>query len=293
MNDNSVWTVRRMMQWSTQWLGEKEIENPRLDTELLLSHSLGIRRLDLFLDMDRPLIAEELAAFKTLIKRRVAREPVAYITESKGFWTLDLTVKSGVLIPRPETELVVDTILKTITQRDTVLRILEIGVGTGAIILSLLKELPEAEGVGVDISEQAIACCTENAENLGLDKRLKLHHGDLFEPLNASQQRYDILVSNPPYVLDSELEGLEPEVRQWEPKTALLGGAEGLDIYKRLLADAVDYLNEHGKIAVEIGCTQAEAVTRLMEGAGFCEVTVLKDYSGHPRVVTGQKKSDQ
>lgn len=283
-----TWTVRRMLAWSRDWLEKKGVDSPRLDGELLLAHALKVRRLDLFIDPDRPLIAQELADFKALIKRRAEREPTAYILGTKSFWTLDLVVRRGVLIPRPDTESLVEAVLARIEDREAPLSIWDAGVGSGAILLSLLSELKNASGVGSDLSEEAVACSRENAEALDLAGRVEILLGDLAAPL-AEGALFDVVVSNPPYVGENERETLEPDVREWEPTGALFAGPGGLDLYPRLLGEAFARLKPGGLCAVEIGVTQGEAVADLMAAAGFSATEVLPDYTKRPRVVVGNK----
>ncbi|MBF0144244.1 MAG: peptide chain release factor N(5)-glutamine methyltransferase [Magnetococcales bacterium] len=281
------WTVRSVLAWSVPWLKDRGVEAPRLDAELLLASALGVRRLDLYLDPDRPLNADELGVFKPLLRRRGRREPVAYILGRRSFWTLELEVVSGVLIPRPESEGVVEAVLDRFGDRSLALSILDLGVGCGTLLLSLLSEYPEARGTGVDLAPEPLECCARNGRRLGVMGRMRLFAGDLTDPLEDGE-RFDVIVCNPPYVGADELAGLAPEVRDWEPRLALLGGDDGLAVIRRLLPRALGYLRAGGWLVVEIGAGQAEAVLALFREQGFDDVRVKNDYGGRPRVVTGQ-----
>ncbi|MBF0444032.1 MAG: peptide chain release factor N(5)-glutamine methyltransferase [Magnetococcales bacterium] len=282
------WTIRRLIQWGSDWLGQQGIENPRLDVELLLADALSLTRMDLFLDMDRPLDRQELGDFKNRIKRRSQREPVAYIVGLRGFWKQDFYVDSSVLIPRPETETLVDSILSLYPQHDAKLTILDIGIGSGAILLSLLNEFPNAVGVGVDISEDALRVAKINCDKFNLDERVTLFASDLTATL-PNDAKYDLIVSNPPYIVRDEMEKLQPEVKDREPRLALDGGEDGLAIYRPLIPQAYKFLNNSGWLVVEIGYDQGVSVADLFKQAGLKKVSVVKDYGHRDRVVMGVK----
>nr|CRH07888.1 Protein hemK homolog [Candidatus Magnetococcus massalia] len=280
-----IWTVRSILQWTAQWLGKYDVDSPRLDGELLLAYALKVERIQLFLDPDRPLIPEELSQFKALIKRRAAREPVAYILGERAFLHWNLKVTPGVLIPRPETEHLVQSCIEHFAQAErSPESILDMGVGSGAIILALMDHFSEARGVGVDISPDALACARVNGERLGLNGRMRWFESDYGAAVPAGE-RFDLITSNPPYISKADLAELEPDVRDWEPTLALDGGEDGLDAYRVLIPQAVERLNSAGLLAVEIGYDQGEAVFGMMQGAGLKGVRVIKDYSEHDRVV--------
>ncbi|MBF0381563.1 MAG: peptide chain release factor N(5)-glutamine methyltransferase [Magnetococcales bacterium] len=283
------WTIRRLIQWGSEWLGKHDIENPRLDVELLLADALALTRMDLFLDMDRPLIQEELGAFKSRIKRRSQREPVAYIVGVRGFWKQDFHVNSSVLIPRPETETLIDSVLSLYSQRDTKLNILDIGIGSGAILFSLLNEFPNASGDGVDISKDALEVAAKNRDKFSLKERVSLFAGDLTSPLSTNT-KYDLIVSNPPYIVTQELDNLQAEVKDKEPRLALDGGGDGLAIYRPLIPQGYKLLKKSGRLIVEIGFDQGKSVSDLFSQVGFKEVSVVKDYGQRDRVVIGLKQ---
>ncbi len=286
------WTPILLTRWSGAYLGEKGVENGRLDAELLLAAVLGMKRLDLYLQHDRPLQSRELDAFKTLLKRRAAREPLQYILGTTSFRELELRTDVRALIPRPETEVLVEEVLRWV--RDKAgrpgwagpLRALDVGTGTGAIALSLLKEGPFGEVVATDPSPQALTLAGENASETGL-VGLELREGSLLEPLHAGE-RFHVLVSNPPYIPDGDREGLQPEIRDWEPPLALFAGPEGLEVVAALVREASSALFEGGLLALEVGDGQASRVARLMEETeAYAEIHQRADLSGRNRVILG------
>lgn len=280
------WTIGSVLDWSTDYLTQKGADQARLDAELLLAAALDQDRLYLYLNKQQPLDAAELAAYKKLIQRRAVREPVAYILGHKGFWKNDFLVGPGCLIPRPETELLVETALPRLPE-ETGSRLLELGVGSGAVILSLLRERPEAMAVGVDVSPQALDWARLNAEKMNLTDRLELLEGDLFEPVNGRE--FDLIVTNPPYVAEGDYPGLAPEITDHEPVTALTSGPEGLDCLRRITAQGRDFLVPGGWLLTEIGEDQGQAVRELFQAAGWTEVKVLPDLAGLDRVVAARK----
>lgn len=378
-DDKQVWTIQKVLDWTYGFFEKYKIDTPQLDAQILLGSVLGMTKMQLLLNGSRPMDASELAAFKAYAMRRAKnREPVAYILGTRGFWSLDLKVSPAVLIPRPDTECLVEKVLeyaqarlkgqklpwpdaqptkltyeayddrksyyeaieasealekkteawieqsasmlKDLSEEERLraferemlgaadaqaeqpqadaqaempkaapdkLRIVDIGTGSGAIILALASELSAdtCELSAVDISEDALAVARENAAQCGLSDRVSFAASDL---LQNYQGQADIIVSNPPYISSSEMLELEPEVKQ-EPVLALEAGADGLDIYRRLIPDASTRLNAHGALFVEIGCAQSAAVEALFVANGFKHVRTFKDYGQQPRVVFGVK----
>lgn len=276
------WTIGSILNWTRQYFSEKGVDNPRLDAEVLLSRILGQDRLHLYVHFDQPLEQKELQAFRESVKQRALRVPVAYITGSKEFMGLEFSVTPAVLIPRPDTEILVEGALDLL-RGSACPQLLDIGTGSGAIIVSMLDRLPDARGTAVDISAEALAVAKTNAEHHAVAGRLVLRQGDLFAPVGNEQ--YDAILSNPPYIPDREIAGLEPEVRH-EPQAALAGGADGLDYYRRILHDGPQHLKTGGFIAVEVGINQAQPVAAMADGTGMLRThSVLKDYAGKERVV--------
>jgi release factor glutamine methyltransferase len=277
-----IWTPVELVRWTAGYLGEKGVPEPRLTAELLLAGVLGIRRLDLYLQFERPLSAEELAEFKARLLRRVRREPLQYIEGTASFRYLTLRTDRRALIPRPETELLVGEVLAWSAGREG-LDVVDVGTGTGAIALSLRREGTFGRTVATDLSTDALALARENAE-LSQLRDIEFLQGDLFEPVRG--ERFDVIVANPPYVAEGERGELDPEVRQWEPPTALFAGRDGLDVIRRLISGAPEHLKPGGLLALEIGASQAAAVVDLIEGSGRFEgCRVVRDLAGRERMV--------
>lgn len=285
------WTVLRLIEWSGAYLEEKGVEGGRRDAEHLLAHALGVERLQLYLQYDRPLDAEELDAFRPLLRRRARREPLQYILGSAAFRELVLQVDTRALIPRPETEVLVEEVLAWSGSRAVPpVSALDVGTGSGAIALSLALEGPFRRVVATDASADALSLAETNARTLGLAESVVFRRGDLFEPLEADE-RFDVVVSNPPYVLEGEAPTLQPEVAEWEPAEALFGGPDGLDVIRRLVAEVAKYLTPGGLLALEVGLGQAGSVTALVEATGaFDEVRVRRDYTGRERMVLARRQ---
>ncbi|MFH1765590.1 MAG: peptide chain release factor N(5)-glutamine methyltransferase [Gemmatimonadota bacterium] len=281
------WTPIRLTRWSGEYLKEKGVENGRLDAELLLARVLNVSRLDLYLQFDRPLRPRELEAFKAFLVRRASREPLQHMLERIPFRELDLRTDARALIPRPETEILVGEVLAWANRQKPGLTGLDVGTGSGAIALSLLKEGSFQRMVGTDPSRDALDLARENALSLGLDEQLELREGSLFEPLRDGE-RFDVVVSNPPYIPEGERDSLQAEVRDWEPPEALFAGPKGLDVLLPFVRGARAFLKSGGLLATEIGEGQGTAVVRAMEDTGaFREVCVRPDLTGRERVVMG------
>ncbi|MDY6299406.1 MAG: peptide chain release factor N(5)-glutamine methyltransferase [Selenomonadaceae bacterium] len=281
-----LWTIGRILKWTEQYFKEKGIESPRLDAEVLLSHILGRERIYLYVHFDEPLEPAELARYREAIKQRVQRVPVAYIIGEKEFMGLTFKVTEDTLVPRPDTEILVQAAIERLRARGDAPRFADIGTGTGAICLSVLHFLPKAQADTVDISPAARAVAEENAAALGASDRITFLTGDLLAPLAG--QCYDAILSNPPYIPDGDIAALAPEVRLKEPHTALAGGRDGLDFYRRLTADAPALLKDGGFLAVEVGIHQAVPVAALAAPA-FSRTEILKDYAGIERIVIAWK----
>ncbi len=282
-----VWTILKILQWTQQFFARRGIENPRLDAELLLCAVLHKKRIDLYTHFDEPLEAQELVQYRQYVARRGAREPVAYILGSKGFLQHEFKVTKDTLIPRPETESIVERLVH-MNRTKGVRHILDMGCGSGAIIVSLLAALPQAQGMAVDISPAAVRVTEENGKALGVSDRLKAVASDLYANLPEGAT-FDVIVSNPPYIPHKDLNGLQQEV-QWEPKSALDGGEDGLDFYRRILKDVWTYLKPTGLLAFEIGVGEADAIKELCTQTGFSTVQVVKDYGDIPRMVFAVKE---
>lgn len=287
-----AWTVLRLVAWSADYLREKGVENARLNAELLLAHVLGLQRLDLYLQYDRPLAAAELAQFKALLLRRARREPLQYVLGHAAFRELDLLVDRRALIPRPETELLVGEVLEWARARGGGLEVLEIGTGSGAIALSLAVEGRLARIVATDVSEDALALARANAERCGVAEAVEFRAGSLYSVLGAGE-RFDVIVSNPPYVASAARAELAPEVRDWEPETSLFAGPTGFEVLWPLVDGAAPRLRAGGILALEVGFGQARAVAARIAGTGrFAEARIVRDLAGHERVVVAERRAE-
>jgi release factor glutamine methyltransferase len=275
------------------WTGARDrlkaaqIDSPVIDSRLLVEAATGASRLEIATDPYRVVSDEQRAVLDGYLDRRERREPVARIIGRKGFWKIMLNVGPGVLIPRADTETILDVVLPAFDEQSR-FQMLDLGVGSGAILLAILAERPHATGLGTDISEDAIAVARDNAARLGLEARASFLYGDWTQGM--ADASFDVVVSNPPYIAREVIEGLEPEVRLHEPMVALNGGEDGLDHYRTLAPEILRVLRPGGLFAVEIGYDQAEAVTALFEAAGAGDVRVVKDLGTRDRVVAGTKK---
>lgn len=268
------------------WLASRGIGDGRLEAELLLAHSLGVKRLDLYLQHDRPLTPDETDRFREMVRRRGRREPLQYVVGRVQFREIELAADARALIPRPETEVLVGVVVDWMSQRSRPRRALDVGTGTGAIALSLLAEDAAESVVATDTSGASLDLAAENAAALGSAHRLELRPGPLYAPLRIGE-RFDAIISNPPYIAESERTDLAPEVLDWEPATALFGGARGLDVIEPLVAGAPDRLAAGGLLALEVGAGQAEEVAALARSTvGLGGVGIVEDLAGRPRIVT-------
>ncbi len=281
----------RLLRWTSAYFSKFGIDTPRVDAEVLLAHCLGINRIDLYLRHDQPLEKDELFRFKQVIRRRVRREPVAYITGRREFWSIDLKVSSQVLIPRPETELLVEHAQEMMAGRQAV-RVLELGTGSGAICLALATLNPDWWIVGSDISFKAVALARSNAMDHDLANRVAFMVADWTAAIDPIGPGFDLVISNPPYIKSADLEELEPEIRLFEPRIALDGGQNGLECIEQIVKKAESHLKADGFLMLEIGHDQQQEVESLLrDRSAYHQVYSLKDYGGHWRVVVGRRKS--
>lgn len=283
------WTILKILRWTTHFFETKKVsDSARLDAELLLAKVLDFERMKLYTHFDRPMSEAELGEYRGLIKRRASGEPVAYILGSKGFWEIDLKVDSRVLIPRPETEILVEEALKRLEQ-DADARLVDVGTGSGAIALALADARPELRVAATDISPDALAVARENAEALGLQERVEFFEGDLLQNIPADFIPCQMIVSNPPYIGEVERDAIMIDVKGFEPAGALFSGADGLDVIRRLVPASFEVLESGGHFLCEIGYQQGRAVEDLLKAAGFVETAIRQDYARLDRVVMGRK----
>ncbi len=285
MND-VVWTIANVLKSSIEFLTKKGVPNPRFDAELMLAKCLGFKRINLYLEYDRPLTVSERSDYKALLFRRGNHEPAAYILEEAGFMGYMFKVSKDTLIPRPDTELLIEETLKLLPNSGA-RTILDIGTGSGCVGISLLKLRADLEVETWDVSEKALAIAQSNALELGVAERYKLTlKSALVE--EAYQGEFDGIVSNPPYIAVTEFENLDSTVKDFEPKTALLADQNGLQFYKFIAKNAQKILRPSGFVAFEVGWTQAAEVGQILDQNGFKHIKITKDLENRERVVSAQ-----
>lgn len=278
--------IKELLNRSDQFLAQRGIESSRLDAEVLMAELLDMERINLYVKYDYPLKNSEINNYRQMIKKRAQRIPVAYIIEKKEFMSLEFKVKEGVLIPRPDTEILTEAVIKYCDQNELKSpEIIDVGTGSGAIAVSLAHYIEKAKVVGLDISPTALKVAQHNMKKHELSQRMSILKSDLLtEFIKREITGVDIVVSNPPYISEAEMEELSPELKK-EPKTALKAGEDGLDFYRRLIPQAEKVIKNGGKIFLEIAYQQAEAVQALF-GDNWTEIKVEKDYSDHDRLVS-------
>lgn len=285
-----VWTLGRLLTWTTNFLKEKQADSPRLDAEVLLAHLLGVQRIALYTRFDEVANDDIRTKYRQLVKQRVEGCPVAYLVGFKEFYNLRFTVSPAVLIPRPETELLVLEAIR-IAKPMTAPRIVDVGTGSGAIALTLAKHLPHAKVTAIDISPDALAVAMKNAEQLGLTSRVRFIQGDLLAPV--ANEAFDLVVSNPPYIASDVIPTLPNNVKNYEPQLALDGGPGGTAIIERLAQQAKPLLVPGTHLLLEIGADQGKSVPTLLQNLkGYGPVTVLPDHAGLPRIVKAVRQTD-
>ncbi|MBI5593026.1 MAG: peptide chain release factor N(5)-glutamine methyltransferase [Deltaproteobacteria bacterium] len=288
------WTILSLLKWATGYFTSHGIDSPRATAEILLAALLNLKRIDLYLRYDQPLLKSELSEFKSLIKRRVNREPVAYITGKKEFWSLDLEVNPDVLIPRPDTETLVEAALSCLKPMDSSPnsseQVLELGTGSGAIVLALASEQPKYRYIATDISLKALDIAKINARRHQLETAIQFVAGNWLNPFSPNKPVFDMILSNPPYIPSEDISGLQPEVNRFEPLLALDGRSDGLHAIRQIIFSAHPLLKPQGVLLLEMGFNQKEAVIQLIQHCGhYHPFQIIKDYAGHDRVVVMYK----
>jgi release factor glutamine methyltransferase len=294
MAHQKSWTIKELLKVTTDYLEGKEIESPRLSAEILLAYQLDIDRVKLYLRFDQPLHEKEVAGYRSLIKRRLSREPIQYITGVQEFWSMDFTVGPQVMVPRPETELLVEHALALCRQKRSTegscRRILDLGTGCGAIAVAIAREL---EGVTIwasDISQDALDVAKRNAIKHGVEGKIEFVLSDLWQNLSNQEITFDVIVSNPPYIKSEAMDNLPPEVRDYEPRDALDGGEEGMLYIRDIIQEAPRYLTPGGWLLLEMDPDQTKQALGLIEAIdSYGQKVRLKDYSHTYRVVMAQK----
>lgn len=277
MQNEKDWTVGALLDWTTQYFVKKDCHSPRLDAEVLLAHSLNLKRIDLYARFNEEVEEGPRGKFRELVKRRAEGCPVAYLVGGREFYSLPFFVNQDVLIPRPDTECLVDLALR-IGKKENWKTILDIGTGSGCIAIALAKSLPQVQVVAVDISAGALKVASQNADTNNVANRVSFKLGDLFETLDKSL-KYDAIVSNPPYIPESDIQNLEKDVRDYEPRLALSGGVDGFSVFDRILENASAFLLPKGHLFIEIGSAQEEHSRRRFEA--------YPNFSLHPTTLDG------
>ncbi|MDQ3439645.1 MAG: peptide chain release factor N(5)-glutamine methyltransferase [Planctomycetota bacterium] len=290
-----AWTVRRLLEWTSGFFTRKNVDAPRLSAELLLAHVLNVPRIKLYTDYERVLQDKDLATFRALVQRAGEQEPIGYLTGKAHFFNLEFEVGPGVLIPRPDTETLVENVLQLArnTPGFEAPRVLDLCTGSGCIAAAIAHRLKNAIITAIDKSQTAVAIAKRNIEKVGVADRVSVEQGDLYEPLSrmVDVAPFNLIVSNPPYIPTSQMEALDRNVRDYEPPEALDGGIDGLVLHRRILEDGADRLVPGGRIYLEIGFDQGPASREAAShSADFDDIRVLKDYAGHDRVLTARRK---
>ena len=278
-------TLREVKSKTEKFFSEKGIPNGKLDTDLLLSHALKIKRLDLYLDLDRPLSEKELNQMRDMVRRRAMREPLQYILGETVFFNCSLRVDKRALIPRPETEFLVEQILPKAQGAE---RVLELGTGSGAIVLALVKAGVSAEITAIDLDPEALALAQSNADSLGLSEQITFLESDWLSNVPAEKQ-FDLIISNPPYLTQAMYESAEPEVREFEPKQALLSAEAGMADIKKIMQQSFSFLNPNGYLVFETGTDQHAKLLKEAEQIGYQEIRTTQDLNGYDRFLWMQR----
>ncbi len=286
--ESKTWTIQRVLSWATDDFKERGFDSPRLEAEVLLSHVLGVDRVRLILDAPKPLAPEELSQFREVIKRRRGGEPVAYIIGEREFYGYSFRVDRRVLIPRPDTEVLVEAALEATKGRELSGRALDLCTGSGCVAIAFKKKRPTWDVTASDVSEEALEVARENALRLGAVWGLRFVPGNLFDAV-GSEEEFDLVTANPPYIPSGDIPGLQPDIRDFEPRAALDGGAGGLDFIPRIARGAWERLTSGGTLAIEIGAGQSNDVAEEFERVGFVNVSRHRDYGGHERVVSARR----
>jgi release factor glutamine methyltransferase len=289
-----AWTVRRILEWTTTYFTRKNVHAPRLSAELLLAHVLGAPRIRLYTDYERVLAEQQLAAMRALVQRAVEEEPIEYLTGRAHFFNLEFEVTRDVLIPRPDTETLVENVLQLARNQAgfEAPRVLDLCTGSGCVAAAVAHRLKAATVVATDVSPAAVEVARRNVQRLGLGDRVVVEQGDLFAPLAAmaDTQPFHLVVANPPYIATAKVRELDRSVREYEPMVALDGGPDGLNFHRRILEGAPPRLIPGGRVFLEIAFDQGDAAREVAAGYGqFDDVRVLKDYGGNDRVLTARR----
>jgi release factor glutamine methyltransferase len=281
-------TVLEVIQKSAEFLAKRGVDSPRLQAELLLAHVLKLPRMKLYLNFERALTDAEADAARELVKRRGQREPLQHIVGTTSFCGFEIAVNRQVLVPRPETELLAEAGWQFLSTLNSAAIALDFGTGSGCIAIALAVKCPTASIVALDVSVEALALAQQNARHNGTDGRIGFRHSDVFAALKPDE-RFDLIISNPPYIPSMEIASLQPEVRDFDPGGALDGGADGLDFYRRFAAEAGTFLKPGGKLMLEFGDGQADALGKILEAQMWIVEAVREDYSQRQRILIARR----
>jgi release factor glutamine methyltransferase len=294
MPSNDTWTIQRLLNWVTEYLSSKGIESPRLSAELLLSHVLELKRIDLYTQFDKQVPQDQLDKLHELVKRAGLYEPVAYLTGKTEFYSLELDITADCMIPRPETELLVQRAIEFLRTRTGVQYVCDLCTGSGCIAVAIAKNFSDARIIATDISATTLEVAARNVEKHRVKEQVRLLCGDLFEPIiqQLDVSQFDLIVCNPPYVSTSEYEILDKNVKEYEPQSALLAGEDGMDVYQKIVEKVDDFLKPGASLMLEIGYAQGTAVRELLEQINaFGEIKIEKDFHDNDRIVIANKTS--
>ena len=286
------WTIQKLLNWITKHLTDKGVDSPRLSAELLLGHVVGLKRIELYTQFDRPVTKQQLDRLHDLVERASQHEPIAYLIGKTEFYSLELNITADCMIPRPETELLVERAIEFLRTRRRQQFVCDLCTGSGCIAVAIAKNFPDAEIIATDISDAALSVAAKNVERYQLGERIKLLCGDLFEPIvpQLDIDKFDLIVCNPPYTKACEFESLEKNIKAYEPRIALYAGEDGLDAYRRIIEKVDIFLKPDAALMLEIGYSQGQVVRELLEQAGcFGEVTIEKDFHNNDRIVIAEK----
>lgn len=287
--DTISWTIRRLLTWTSDYFSKNQIDEPRLSAELLLAHTLGVDRMTLYTRYDQTPTPEQTEHFRALVKRRKNHEPVAYLTGKAWFFSMEFAVSPAVLIPRPDTETLVEQAITTLRNESTEARLLDLCTGSGCAALAIAKNCPQAQITATDTSAAAIAIAEANSQSLGLADRITFKQGDLFEALGPGCPPFQVIIANPPYIPSTQVASLAPEISEHEPRLALDGGADGLQIIARIIENAPHYLAGNGFLLIETAFDQTEQCAQLLKVTGrFDEPRIVHDAARNPRCVTAR-----
>lgn len=290
-----TWTIQKLLNWVTQFLTDKGIDSPRLSAELLLSHVLGLKRIELYTQYNQAIGKQELDKLRELVKRAGQNEPIAYLVDKTEFYSMELNVTPDCMIPSPETELLVQRAIEFLRTRNGIQYVCDLCTGSGCIAVAIAKNFPNARILATDICDAALSVAATNVEKYQLQDKITLLSGDLFDPIipQLDVGKFDLIVCNPPYVSSGEYEKLDKNVKNYEPRLALFAGEDGMDIYRRIIEKVDSYLKPDAALILEIGYAQGPDVKELLEQTDvFGEIKIEKDLHDNDRIVTAKKEPD-